>query len=264
MNNVVVAPFGHNSLEHIKRQIAEGHARCMRGGTEWVEGSLQVAAALLAGRETMLADVSFKGWLEQNQLNFFSHQDRAALLNLAADIPLARAVLTEADSRSYRLIWAQNRKRFTTTGKPARKRRVKTPGRAMAHRIMKLGESVIDKIKGTSLDSAKELDELVVLNRGAPENELTEIVKKLVDDAASGKDVSAVAVGESMGKFRHPHRRLTTSDGLIAAWKKRMVASWIAASGDERIKLLAYLVSGMGNHKEREHVLMKLIDKDGE
>jgi outer membrane biosynthesis protein TonB len=39
--------------------------------------------------------------------------------------------------------------------------------RATIHRTMKLGEATMAKIKGTSLDSAAEMDELVILNRGA-------------------------------------------------------------------------------------------------
>src|SRR5262249_8398461 len=65
--------------------------------------------------------------------------------------------------------------------------------RAMNLRRMKLGDAVVDKLAGTSLDSAIEMDELIMLNRGAPEGELTDIVKKLVADAVAGKDVSAVA-----------------------------------------------------------------------
>jgi Protein of unknown function (DUF3102) len=66
--------------------------------------------------------------------------------------------------------------------------------RAMLHRRMKLGDQVVDKLKGTTLDRADELDELVILNRGAPEGGHTEIVKRLVADAIDGKPVSAVAV----------------------------------------------------------------------
>jgi hypothetical protein len=63
-------------------------------------------------------------------------------------------------------------------------------------RTMKLGEETIDKINGTSLDNAKELDALIVLNRGAPKGELTDIVKQLIADAVAGENVSAIAAGK--------------------------------------------------------------------
>jgi hypothetical protein len=63
------------------------------------------------------------------------------------------------------------------------------------HRTMKLDEATMAKIKGTSLDSAAEMDELNILNRGAEEGGLTDIVKLLVEDAAAGKNVSAIGLG---------------------------------------------------------------------
>ena len=39
------------------------------------------------------------------------------------------------------------------------------------------------------------MDELVILNRGAEEGGLTDIVKLLVEDAAAGKNVSAIGLG---------------------------------------------------------------------
>src|SRR5262249_60676413 len=62
--------------------------------------------------------------------------------------------------------------------------------RAMNLRRMKLGDAVVDKLAGTSLDSAIEMDELIMLNRGAP---------KLVADAVAGQNESAVAEGAAGG-----------------------------------------------------------------
>jgi hypothetical protein len=62
------------------------------------------------------------------------------------------------------------------------------------HRIMILGADVVASLEGTSLDSAKEQDELAFfLNRGAPRGELTDEVRMLVDAAKAGEKVSAVA-----------------------------------------------------------------------
>jgi hypothetical protein len=61
------------------------------------------------------------------------------------------------------------------------------------NRKMKLGEDNIRKLPGTSLSSAKEQDELVVLNRGAPPGELTDEVRILIERAVAGEAVSALA-----------------------------------------------------------------------
>jgi Protein of unknown function (DUF3102) len=71
-----------------------------------------------------------------------------------------------------------------------------------AFRAEKLGEETIAKLKGTSLDNARELDELVILNRGAASGELTDIVRQLVEAAAGGKAVSAIAYTKSGAAFR--------------------------------------------------------------
>jgi hypothetical protein len=70
------------------------------------------------------------------------------------------------------------------------------------HRTMKLDEATIVKIKGTSLDSAAEMDKLVILNRDAEEGGLTDTVKRLVEEAVAGKDVSAVGLGLGPSKKR--------------------------------------------------------------
>lgn len=119
---------------------------------------------------------------------------------------------------------------------PARKKRSLNPGsRATLLRTLKLGEKAMKKIRGTSLDSAEELDELVVLNRGAAEGELTPVVRQLVEDAAAGKEVSAVAASNAMGA-----RRLVTTT-LVAAWRKRMVSTWEQATEADRTKFVAAL-----------------------
>jgi hypothetical protein len=77
---------------------------------------------------------------------------------------------------------------------PTRKPPVKRVYTPAMHRVAKLGADNIEKLKGTSLAGAREQDELVMLNRGAAEGELTPIVKRLIADACAGKDVSAIAL----------------------------------------------------------------------
>ncbi|MBR0879669.1 hypothetical protein ACVMGC_001074 [Bradyrhizobium barranii subsp. barranii] len=235
-----VVSIGHNRIDFLKRQILDGHQRLESNSADWVEASMQVATALREARDAIPADVSFSAWLKRNGLDFFTHQNRAALIGMANDPDLARVILAETESRSYRQIWEQHRKRFTSTGKPpAGSKRPITRNRTrnMNWRIMKLGQKVVDRIKGTSLDSQREMDELVMLNRGVPEGELTEVVERLVDDAAAGKPVSAVAEGARLsGKPPPP------PDALIAAWNKRMIAPWQQADHATRERFVEYLI----------------------
>lgn len=81
----------------------------------------------------------------------------------------------------------------TAKGRKQPARKPRNLVRAEIHRRAKLGDETVERLKGTSLDSAAEMKELIVLNRGAKPGELTDVVKQLVDAAASGRDVSAVA-----------------------------------------------------------------------
>ena len=253
-----IIPIGHNRLDFLKRRIVEGYERANRGGAEWVEGSLQMAEALCEGREVVPADISFKDWLKQNKLDFLSHHDRAALIKLGEDIVLARKVLTETDSKSYERIWAQNKSRFTSARKPPVKRKPRTslPGQAMLNRTMKLGEETMAKIKGTSLDSAAEMDELVMLNRGAAPGEHTTIVKQLVEDAAAGKPVSAIA------ETARITRRKVPPGNLAEGWKKRMIAAWEMSNREQRIAFVISLVRDLKHAEDQDKVALAILDRE--
>lgn len=260
MNTVVAfdhSRLGHNRLDYIKRRIMEAHIRLVKGGSEWVESSLEIAIALREARDAVPSDVSFSGWLKQNNLTYYCAPDRAALIGLAGNIELARTILAESESRSYQLIWRTNKDRFYSDIKPPspgnRKRRVVVPGRAKLFRTMKLGEEAMNKISGTSLDSSEELDELVILNRGAPEGSLTEVVTRLIDAAANGEPVSAIVEGMAMGGGR----RSTVKLRLMEAWKRRMLAPWKLAKPDERAELVRLLLKEFD--QERQHNLIERL-----
>jgi hypothetical protein len=70
------------------------------------------------------------------------------------------------------------------------------------HREMELGADTVAALDGTTLASAREQDELVFLNRGASEGELTESVRDLVACAARGEKVSAIEYTKSGAAFR--------------------------------------------------------------
>jgi len=71
---------------------------------------------------------------------------------------------------------------------------IRIPSCAEVARRTKLGNTTVNRLRGTSLGSAAEMDELVELNRGAPDGEHTEIVRALIAAAVAGEKVSALRV----------------------------------------------------------------------
>lgn len=267
MSVVAFIEPGHGKIDSIKRRIVAAYdltvtAAAKGDRTTWIEGSIQYATAMLEAKDAISPDVAFKDWLTQNGVEFWTRIDRNALLALASDMTLLRAALTGTRLRSYRRIWIENRERYRKPAQPIRpappvksdnaffgKQKRVSRDRKTNFRTMKLGEEAMNKIKGTSLDSAPEMDELVVLNRGAPEGEHTEIVRQLIADAAAGKDVSALA----------STNRRSGPQTLIGAWRKRMVSAWSTATPQEQKDLLAYLIKSI-DRVRREEVVVHLMD----
>jgi hypothetical protein len=92
--------------------------------------------------------------------------------------------------------------RTDSAGRKQPAKRTRNHIRTRLNREMKLGADTVAALEGTTLASAREQDELIVLNRGAREGEHTEPVKQLIAAAVSGKDVSAVAYTKSGAAFR--------------------------------------------------------------
>jgi regulator of replication initiation timing len=153
------------------------------------------------------------GWAERTAQNFMRVYEVSKSANFAdLDLPLSGLYLLTASStpevardgiferaRAGEIILIAEIKRTIDTAKSRRQSRSQIPA---FHRARKLGEDTIAKIKGTSLDNARELDELVILNRGAPEGELTPIVRQLVEAAAAGGAASAIDYTKSGAAFR--------------------------------------------------------------
>jgi hypothetical protein len=84
----------------------------------------------------------------------------------------------------------------------ARKPRTRNMGRLDIIRRQKLGDETFDKLEGTTLATAAEMDELIRLNCGAPEGGHTESVKQLVAAAVAGESVSAVNYTQTGAAYR--------------------------------------------------------------
>jgi Protein of unknown function (DUF3102) len=145
------------------------------------------------------------GWTDDTALNFMRIHELSKSRNFRdLSLPISSLYLlakpsTSDEARDAVLELATNGETLThaqvkqtINAAKGRGQSAKTASRHAIYREMKLGADVMAKIAGTSLDSAREMDELIILDRGAPEGGHTPIVERLVADAAAGKDVSAV------------------------------------------------------------------------
>jgi len=243
MSGATVITFS-SRLDRCRARIREAHELTKKSHAEWVAGSLEVAAALLDARENMVESVAFTDWLRQSGLDFLSRTERIALMKLGEKRAEACRVMTTSTTRSYAAIWQEH---FVAKKPEPRKTDVKKAGRAVSMaraellRAAKLGEVTVKRIKGTSLDSAKEMDELVVLNRGAAPGELTPQVKQLVAAAEAGQEVSALSLASKSGARSKP--------ALVATWTKRMVHAWECATYDERSQFIDWLMEKLGGKR---------------
>ena len=104
MSNIVEMPTPMNVLaDRIK--LAYGRTVCGREG--WIEGTLELAAALGEARSRFPSNIDFGVWLVQNELDWLGKDDRAALLGMSEDPALTRVALEETKSTSWRLIWLE-------------------------------------------------------------------------------------------------------------------------------------------------------------
>jgi hypothetical protein len=252
-------------IERLRTEIAAAmtHLHAATDRVEWTEISLQIGALLLEAKDLVPTGVAINDWFKHNKLDFYSANERIALCSLASKPDIARNLLNNSSKLTYQHLWNQNRHLYGVPGtspkSPEQKRkhtRTYAPrSRMMIHYSLKLGEDTVAKIRGTSLDSSKEYDELLMLNRGAAEGELNPIVRQLVEDAAAGKDVSALAV--SAKQFGVLPKRAVKD--LRLAWAKRMTTCWALASLQEKADLLAHVLRAMPRAEAGE-IIEFLID----
>ena len=102
-------------LNVLAQRIRAAYERTERGRHEWIEGTLDLAAALAEARERYTSDREFSHWIVDAGLEDINHQDRAALINMAGDLASARRVLEETKSISWQLIWEHEMKGWVTS-----------------------------------------------------------------------------------------------------------------------------------------------------
>jgi hypothetical protein len=233
-NPVVQLP---TRLERIAERIKAAYDRIEHVATEWVEGSVELAAALQEGRKAMPANIGFGEWLDLSGLSFIDKNDRAVLIEMD-DHALLRKVLIDTESTSYRVIYQEYKRRLPKPGKTrGRKPTMKQTGTKHTHRAVRRRiklEDEMPRITGTSLDSPKEQDALIEIKDHYPK-----IAAELVTRAAAGEAVSARATLDD--------RRAAPAPGLsdfTDTWIKHsqnLVRLWTRASPDMRREFIRYL-----------------------
>jgi hypothetical protein len=121
------------------------------------------------------------------------------------------------------------------------------PRSAQIYREAKLGAEVVVRLEGTSLDNARELDELVVLNRGASEGELTEPVRDLVASAVRGEKVSAIEYTKSGAAYR---RDPVAGTGEVLQQREAAAERIRALTGDNKVGTDSESASGNASDEQ--------------
>lgn len=116
-STVVLFP---SRLETLAKEIHACLDRHIANRQEWIDNTIDLAVRLQeASKANGGATQQFKKWREENGLDTRpSPQDRAALIQMTKDIPLAREVLEQSERWSWRQIWDEEMlPRFTSAGK---------------------------------------------------------------------------------------------------------------------------------------------------
>jgi hypothetical protein len=138
--NVVPMP----EMPALAAAIRHAYQRTEKGRSEWVEGTLELGARFADARAKFQNDnIAFGHWCVDEQLDFVTHQDRAALIKMAEHADIARRTLLETRSWSWQLIWAEEIKPGLTN---ASKTEQESKNRA---------KPSLEVVKTTSADSEK-------------------------------------------------------------------------------------------------------------
>jgi hypothetical protein len=107
IDNVVAMP---TPMHVIAKEITELYDRVDANRADWIETTLALAAKLKEARERFPNNHAFSHWLvDEDLIDRINAPDRAALINMAGDPALARFVMQESGSRSWRLVWEEMR-----------------------------------------------------------------------------------------------------------------------------------------------------------
>jgi hypothetical protein len=83
----------------------------------WAESILEVAVIMWEARERFASNQEFGHWLVENELDLYSRDDRAALIEMGEQQEISRRVLLETESVSVRLIRDEVSRRVRSVAK---------------------------------------------------------------------------------------------------------------------------------------------------
>jgi hypothetical protein len=120
-----------------------GRQEQIHGRQEWIEGTLELAVVLAEERKLLSADQDFSRWLKKKGLAEIEKNDRAALINMAADLGAARKMLEKTQRASWQEIWRHERQTWFPESRK--------PRQATNKRKSKADRQILDKIMDLSV-----------------------------------------------------------------------------------------------------------------
>jgi hypothetical protein len=107
-----VTSNGHDTdltASELVRRIKTAMTRRDAGRREWIDASVELAGLLIQARARVGEnDRAFGDWLARHSIDLTRH-DRAALINLGANLEAMRRVLEQTNRNSYQYIWEEVR-----------------------------------------------------------------------------------------------------------------------------------------------------------
>jgi|SRR5262249_23554200 len=213
------------SVPSRENPILTEHAAAIRAlGKQTVESVVEIGRHLSEAKaEIRKLGMSWGDWLKA-EFNWSDQQARRCMhiferkseLNnlLNADLPVSALYLLAAPStpkearneineraqagEKVKVAKVKRHKSQSSKRKQRHPASIRIPSSAEVRRHEKLGRRTVSQLRGASLGNAAEMDALIELNRGAPDGEHTAIVEKLITDARTGQQVSAVELVDSV------------------------------------------------------------------
>jgi hypothetical protein len=97
-------------LDALAERIRGAHLRAVTGRKEWVEATLELAAALAEARAKFPSDQKFSAWLREKKISDLDANARVALIKIGQNVEKARPALEATARRSRRMFWEQELK----------------------------------------------------------------------------------------------------------------------------------------------------------
>jgi|SRR5262245_8516600 len=104
MSNVTTLP---TPMKTLADRYRDAYQRSEQSHAEWIVAVLDMAETLHEARQRFNNNRAFSIWIAENELDFHSQNDRAALINMHAHRAITERVLQETTRTSLRYIWLE-------------------------------------------------------------------------------------------------------------------------------------------------------------